>query len=98
MGGGMPMGALSPLQGLTNLLGQPVSPSTGGSVTGSEAGGRSGLGVENGTEAAAIPVGGGEPGQAGLSWRSRRYRQYLGKALDTMGITDPVARANWTRG
>ncbi|ORW16179.1 hypothetical protein AWC17_15185 [Mycobacterium nebraskense] len=26
------------------------------------------------------------------------YRQYLGKTFDLMGITDPVARANWTRG
>ncbi|MCV7078480.1 hypothetical protein, partial [Mycobacterium szulgai] len=53
MGGGMPMSAmLSPLAGLTNLLGQQVSPSTG-SVASSEGSAPSGEGVENRTEAGA---------------------------------------------
>ncbi|WP_051493663.1 MULTISPECIES: transglycosylase SLT domain-containing protein [Mycobacterium] len=98
MGGGMPMGAmLSPLGGLTNLLGQQVSPNTE-SVAGSEGSAPSGAGVENRTDAGAIPVEEVNLAKQGFPGGPDAYRQYLGKALDTMGITDPVARANWTRG
>ncbi|QIV80004.1 hypothetical protein EXE63_02715 (plasmid) [Mycolicibacterium frederiksbergense] len=90
---------LGPLGGLTNLLGQQVSPSTG-SVVGSESGvgASAGAGVENRTDAAAIPVGQVNLAKQGFPGGPEAYRQYLGKALDTMGVTDPTARANWTRG
>ncbi|MBX9921812.1 MAG: transglycosylase SLT domain-containing protein [Mycolicibacterium frederiksbergense] len=65
---------------------------------GSETGAVGGAGAENRSDAAAIPVGEVNLAKQGFPGGPEAYRQYLAKAFDTMGITDPVARANWTRG
>ena len=95
-GGGMPMsGMLAPLSSLGSLLGQGFPPQAA-TVASTSSG--SGPGEQNATPAAAI-----SPDEVNLSKQCfpggpDAYRQYVGKALDLMGITDPVARANWTRG
>ena len=98
MGGGMPLGGamLAPLSSLGSLLGgQGFSPQSG---TLAGATGGSATGEQNATSAAAIATDEVNLKKEGFPGGPEAYRQYLGKTLDLMGITDPVARANWTRG
>ena len=104
MGGGFPMGGgmpLAPLGALGNLFSRtgfaqdaghtsnnPVGDGLGGNVPGSE----------NTSSAAAIPVSEVDLRKKGFPGGADAYRDYIGKTLDHKGITDPVARANWTRG
>jgi hypothetical protein len=48
--------------------------------------------------ASAIPVGDVRFDRNGFAGGPGAYRGYIAKALDLMGITDPAARENWTRG
>jgi hypothetical protein len=99
-GGGMPMGGgmpLAPLGMLGNLLGGGGSP-TGAAVA--ESGFSSGGSGEqpNASPAAAIPASQVDMSNKGFPGGGQAYRGYIDKTLDLMGITDPVARDNWTRG
>ncbi|WP_236747025.1 transglycosylase SLT domain-containing protein, partial [Mycobacteroides abscessus] len=104
MGGGFPMGGgmpLAPLGALGNLFSRtgfaqdaghtssnPVGDGLGGNVPSSE----------NTSSAAAIPVSEVDLRKKGFPGGADAFRDYIGKTLDHKGITDPVARANWTRG
>ncbi|WP_257000441.1 transglycosylase SLT domain-containing protein [Mycobacterium avium] len=103
MGGGMPLGGamLAPLSSLSSLgsllggAGQGLSPQ---SATLAGPTGASTAGEANATPAAAISTDEVNLKKAGFPAGPDAYRGYIGKTLDLMGITDPVARANWTRG
>jgi hypothetical protein len=97
--GGMPMGGglpLAPLAGLAGLLSQGHQPQTGGRYADAAAQ-IPGLG-EAVSGAAGLPVGDVRYDAHGFPGGRGAYSTYISKALDVMGINDPVARANWTRG
>jgi hypothetical protein len=92
----LPLAPLSALGALPTVLGQWLLPDAAHVVDLSDtAGGDDGWPVSG---ASAIPVGqvrfdrGGSVGGAGA------YREHIAKALDVLGIRDPVARANWSSG
>ena len=104
MGGALPMGGmggaiLAPLSSLGSLLGQGFSPQSA-TLAGAGAGGASAPSgtPQNASSAAAIPTDEVNVSKQGFAGGPDAYRQYIGKSLDLVGITDPVARANWTRG
>lgn len=96
-GGGFPMSAgipLAPLTGLANLLSQSNHMDgryvdAAAQIPGED---------EAVSGAAGIPVGDVRYDPLGSPGGQRAYGTYIVKALDVMGITDPIARANWTRG
>ncbi|WP_239656475.1 transglycosylase SLT domain-containing protein [Mycobacterium riyadhense] len=93
-GGGLP---LAPLAGLAGLFTQSHQTPTPGGQSGG-AGGQI-LGVDEPTSgAAAIPVGDVRYDPQSAPGGRGPYSTYIAKALDVMGIHDPIARANWTRG
>ncbi len=104
MGGGFPMGGgmpLAPLGALGNLFSRTGFAQDAGHVSSNPVGDGLGGNVpssENTSSAAAIPVSEVDLRKKGFPGGPDAYRTYIGKALDHMGITDPVARANWTRG
>ena len=103
MGGGFPMGGgmpLAPLGALGGLLsrGQQADGGPGGVETVGNVSSGDVRGSENTTSAAAIPVSEVDFRKLGFPGGQDNFRKYIAKALDTLGITDPAARANWTRG
>ncbi len=100
-GGGMAGGnGAGPLSGLVSLAAaQPHSTEQFGADDGQGAADsmpprRSPVG----SPLAAIDTGDVRFERMGLPGGRHAYRQYISQALDVMGITDPGARANWTRG
>ncbi|MFV1501386.1 transglycosylase SLT domain-containing protein [Mycobacterium kansasii] len=97
-GGGLPMGgagqALTPLAGLASLF----TPNHQSATPVSQSGGPAGQTEEAASGAAAIPVGDVRYDPQAAPGGRGPYSTYIAKALDVMGIRDPVARENWTRG
>ena len=92
----LPVAPLSALGALPTALGQWPLPDAGHVVESSDtAGGDDGWPVSG---ASAIPVGAVRFNRDGFPGGPAAYREHIGKALDVLGIRDPAARANWTRG
>jgi hypothetical protein len=92
----LPLAPLSALGALPTVLGQWPLRDAGHVVDASDtAGGDDGLPVSG---ASAIPVGQVRFDRGGSAGGAAAYREHIAKALDVLGIRDPVARANWSRG
>jgi hypothetical protein len=92
----LPVMPLSALGQLPTMLGQWPLPDAGHVVESSNTvGGDDGWPVSG---ASAIPVGQVRFDRGGSAGGAAAYREHIAKALDVLGIRDPVARANWSRG
>ena len=94
----MPLSALSSLAGLGGLGQAPLARSDVAADPPQALSDRPDSLTEAGSPAAAIGAAHVhyEPGR--FSGGRGAYRDYIAQALDVMGITDPAARTNWTRG
>lgn len=90
-GGAMP---LAPLAGLMSMIRPQHSASDSDSAQDARMASR----LSEGSPAAAIATSDVRFDRLNLPQGRDAYRSYIAQALDTMGITDPAARANWIRG
>jgi hypothetical protein len=90
-GGGLP---IAPLSGLMSLATASQRGDQPFADTDRRVSGR----IPGGSPLAELGAGDVRFEQLGLPRGQHAYRQYISQALDVMGITDPQARANWTRG
>lgn len=74
------------------------TPSPGGSYPVSSGGGGGGGSYSGSKSPYTEPVTATTGGGGGRRLNDDELRQYIGKALDALGITDPAARARWTEG